>query len=961
LVPLVLLLFAGSAAPLAAQATGTVRGKVTDARSARPLQSVQVFIPGTGRGALTDASGSFQMLNIPAGTHTVRAQLVGYATADASVSVTAGGTGEANFQLEPQALALDGLIVTGTAGQARRREVGNSIAQINLGQVAEPVQNVDQLLQSRTPGLLVTESAGMAGAGSQIRLRGSTSVAMTNQPLIYVDGVRVRSDAYQKNVPPGDYSGRSGNVTASPLADIPPGDIERIEVIKGAAATTLYGTEAAAGVIQIFTKRGRSGAARWSLQVDQGINRLRPFSPSGSVRMGTLPDGSPDVYTATPLLNMEPYVRDGHRQNYALSVNGGGDALQYFVAGNWTDSKGVLPHDEENKVGARGNFTFSPIEKLRLTWNSAYNRSTIQNTPSGNNAHGLTLNAFRQERNYFGDGNPDVVRQVLLYELTTSIDRFITGVTANFDPTSRFTNRFTVGYDLASQENRNIRPYGFVAAPTGIVSDQHFQASTLSAEYTGNYKLDLGEALSTTLSFGGQSITSQEINLAARGNDLPGPGKPTVSNAALYQGVEERQRVVNAGLFAQALLGLKDKYFLTVGGRADGNSAFGQDLGLQFYPKVSGSYVVSEESFWPEAAGSLKLRAAYGESGRAPGAFDAVRTWGAVGYAGQAAFFPRNRGNPKLGPERTGEIELGFDAAFLHERVQTEFTWYYQKTKDALFFVRQAPSFGWADIDDSTSQLENVGTMRNAGIELSLNGILVERKAWGWELGGSVYTNRSMVLDLGGASEFGAGGGWIKVGAPIMAKRGNMITNAREKADPILVHDTIYGPQQPTLVLNAMTTLRLPHGVQISARGEYQGGGYISDGASANALQRAVRWPSCLSAYGNLAEGKASELTAWERKMCIQKNYENDFLIYPKDFFKLREVTLQVPVTRIVRGSDNAVLTLSARNWFTWKNKDLLMFDPEMVGDGGFGNQNTGIAEQIPPAASLLMSLRISF
>jgi hypothetical protein len=145
-----------------------------------------------------------------------------------------------------------------------------------------------------------------------------------------------------------------------------------------------------------------------------------------------------------------------------------------------------------------------------------------------------------------------------------------------------------------------------------------------------------------------------------------------------------------------------------------------------------------------------------------------------------------------------------------------------------------------------------------------------------------------------------------------------------------------------------------------TARGEYQGGGYIADGASENALQRAVEWPTCTNAYALLKAGQEKELTAWERKLCIQKNYENDFLVYPKDFFKLREVSLQAPLS-FIPGASNATFTISARNWYTWKNKDFPIFDPEMVGNGGFGNQNTTITEHIPPAASLVASLRVVF
>src|SRR5690606_4856281 len=175
-------------------------------------------------------------------------------------------------------------VVTGTAGAARRREVGNTVAQIDVTDLPAPPPNVDALLQSQAAGILVGQGNGSVGAGAQIRLRGAVSVSQSNQPIIYVDGVRVRSDSYARNISPTEGAGRGGNVTASPLNDINPNDIERIEVLKGSAASTLYGTEAAAGVIQIFTKRGSSGSPRWTLQVDQGFNELRPFAPDVDVR-----------------------------------------------------------------------------------------------------------------------------------------------------------------------------------------------------------------------------------------------------------------------------------------------------------------------------------------------------------------------------------------------------------------------------------------------------------------------------------------------------------------------------------------------------------------------------------------------------------------------------------------------------------------------------------------------------
>lgn len=953
LLPVLLLpLLALSPAVASAQATGTVRGRVTT-EAQRPISGATVLIVGTNRGALTNTDGEYAIVNVPTGAQTVRVQMIGYARTERSVTVAAGQVASADFQLATQALSLDEVVVTGTAGAARKREVGNSIAQIKVSDVAEPVANVDQLLQSRAPGMVVTESSGMAGSGAQIRLRGTVSVSQSNQPLIYVDGVRVKSDAYKKNVPPGDYGGRSGNVTASPLSDIDPGDIDRIEVIKGAAATTLYGTEASAGVIQIFTRRGQSGAPRWSASVDQGFNRLMAFAPE-----------------PRPFLNIDEYTRRGgsfldrnlpgtgvaYRQGYSANVSGGTEQMQYFVSGSMDANEGVLPLDEEKKYNIRGNFTFAPLPKMTVSWNTSYGRSAIQNTPSGNNAHGLTLNAFRQERNYFSDGDPEVVSQVLEYELNTWIDRFITGGTVEFQPSERFSNRLTIGYDLASQENRNVRPYGFVAAPAGILSDQRFNNSTLTFDYVGSYRLDLPKAMSTTLSFGGQSVTNSEVNTIAKGDNLPGPGEPTVSNTAIQTAVEERTRLVNAGFFGQALFNLRDRYFITFGGRVDGNSAFGKDFGLQFYPKVSGSYVISDESFWPSSLGSTKLRAAYGQSGRAPGAFDAVKTWDAAQYAGQSAFLPSNLGNPNLGPERTSELELGFDAAFLGERVTTELTYYHSTTSDALFLVREAPSEGF-----SLSQLQNVGKLENKGMELAMNALVFENASWRVNMGGSLYTNQSKVLDLGGATEFSIGGGWIKVGEPAFALRGIRIVNEDEIADPVLERDYIFGPQNPTHIIGMNLSVSMPKGIELDARGEYQAGGWINDNASAQALARGVLWPTCTHAYALADANQENMMTAWERKMCNSANFENDLNNYPKDFFKIREVSLRIPVRQAIPGSSNASLILSARNFYTWKNKRFLMFDPEMVGDSGFGAANTGISEQIPPTAAFVASLRVTF
>ena len=264
----------------AAQGVGVIRGRVLEEGTLRPLASAQITIGGTSLGTLTNAAGEFNIVNVPAGRYSVTAQSIGYGRAERTVTLTAGQVASVEFTLATQALALDEVVVTGTAGAARRRELGNTISQINVADVPEPVVSTDALLQGRTSGLTVTQNSGGVGGGASIRLRGNVSATMSNQPLIYIDGIRVRSEGFPKNAFPSGNNAASDNTSYSPLNDINPNDIDRVEVIKGPAATTLYGTDAAAGVIQIFTKRGRSGGTQWTAQVDAGFSRVNEFGPT---------------------------------------------------------------------------------------------------------------------------------------------------------------------------------------------------------------------------------------------------------------------------------------------------------------------------------------------------------------------------------------------------------------------------------------------------------------------------------------------------------------------------------------------------------------------------------------------------------------------------------------------------------------------------------------------------------
>src|SRR5947207_15223632 len=279
-------LLASGAAPLAAsararlrqqQAEGRVSGRVVDARTNAPLSAVRVYVAGTQTGVMTNADGRYELLGVAAGTHDVRAQRIGYRSSTQTVVVPSSGAATVDFGLGEEALALEQVVVTGTSSEARRREVGNSITQINLASVAEPTKSVETVLQARVPGMTVDFGGATIGQGATIRVRGNVSLSQSNQPLVYVDGVRQTANNYPRNVSQGGSTFNAAQVEASPLADIDPDNIERVEVIKGAAAATLYGTEAAAGVIQIVTKHGTAGKPAVPLQTQRGMSWVRPW------------------------------------------------------------------------------------------------------------------------------------------------------------------------------------------------------------------------------------------------------------------------------------------------------------------------------------------------------------------------------------------------------------------------------------------------------------------------------------------------------------------------------------------------------------------------------------------------------------------------------------------------------------------------------------------------------------
>ena len=973
----------------AAPIVGSLTGLVTDAGSGRPLSAAQVFIEGTGLGGLTNASGRYLIINVPAGTHTLRVELIGYTSSSQEVTVADDQATTADFGLNEEVIDFDEIVVTGTAGQARRREVGNAIEQINVAEVAEPVTDVGAMLQARVAGARIQFGSGNSGSGADIRLRGNVSVALSNQPIIYIDGMRSKSE-------PTSTDGGAEDVY-SPLSDLNPDDIDRIEVIKGPAATTLYGTEAAAGVIQIFTKQGGQGAPQWTAEVQQGVSYFRPF--------GT--DEAPHMF-------LHPVFQNGHRQRYSMQVRGGTGDLGYFASAAWNDNIGAVVTDAETKLNLRANTTFRPHEDVLIQFNNTLARTDFQQAQMGNSVTSIMMTAIRGPRSYMpgfsGTGRDEETLRLLLdEEYKNQIIRAVSGLTVNYTPGADFTHRLTLGYDYSQDDHFNDQQHCWLC-PIGRMGDFSdyiaggeqrrgmSQNTIVSFDYIGTWGFDLAENIRSTLSFGAQGVENDIENNEYVVRHYPGPGEFTLQTGATRQSISHnRLRVITGGFFMQDQIGISDKYFLTVGARVDGNSAFGEKVGFALlgddfrfaiYPKISGSYVVSDEEFWPEAFGQVKLRGAYGLAGRAPGAFDKVRTWNPVGYgpSGQA-YYPSNRGNDELGPEQTIEYEFGMDGAWLNGRFNAEITYYQQTTADALFRVSSPYSEGgWG------AQLQNVGEFSNKGIEIQTNTTVLDTRSFRWDLGLGLATNHSEVHDLGGAAQFGLHEyGWIIEGEPVPVIRGQRIMNFNELADPIFSDGrVIYGPANPPYMFTGSTSFDLPGGLNLSARGEYLRGGWISNYFETGALWRTISHPKCYDAYrkvdpnwtngGEFGDAppppgpdvRPPDMYAWEMGQCFGLP-NNEHGIHESDFAELRDVTLSIPVSNLLPSltswASRADLVISGRNVAFWTHKNLVTGHPEQnenyistTESGEFRHDLVkGIDETLPPVSYFTVSLRAIF
>ena len=764
------LAFASLPSQMTAQGTGgTVRGRVTDATTGRPLADAQVVVAGTRIGGISNSTGEFTLTGVPTGARSVTVRRIGYQPVTQAVTVDAGAAATMDVRLTVSAVNLTDVVVTGTGAPTERRKVGTSIGSVDSAMISKAqAQTVDQAMQGKVPGAQITQnSGGPGGGGISVRLRGVNSFISGSDPLYIVDGVIVDNSSAQLS----DLGIRSN--PQNRLADINPADIERIEIIRGAAGAALYCSRANNGVVQIFTRRGTSGKPRYTYSSRYSSAQLReqqpfnfyPFDAAGlPIARFNYQD---DIFETAPATE----------QN--LTVEGGSEATRYFVSANFANEDGIMRSTSSRRLGARVNLQQQLTSRLIANVTTNYIQTDNQLQAFGEqNDYGIMGSLF------FAPTHVDFRPVNGVYPLPPAlgtnpllaiarirnpqeIDRFIGSAKLTFNPTTRLLLDYSLGIDNVSFEQRQFVPRNAVlgTAPLSTGRSQSVFQGTRVINQDGIAGYTWGQMGAFELrSTGGFNFTEQKVRTTAATANGLAPVGDLVGAGSVFAAGQTEIKLRTLGFYGQQEVAWNDKLFLTGAVRYDASSTFAPSERWQVFPKFSASYVaIGNRS---GMLNNLRLRSALGWAGSQPGivnAYSQYITYDNIPFAGRPGFGNSTTfGNPDLKNERAREWEVGAEVGLFSGRVGAEATYYDRVVSDLLFFRPLPTSTGFS------RQFFPIGEMSNKGVEILVNTRNVTSKNIEWSTTATYTKNKNLVekLDI---LDFQSAGGYpnrIRAGQP---------------------------------------------------------------------------------------------------------------------------------------------------------------------------------------------------
>lgn len=1007
----------------AQQQTGRIRGRVTDADDKSALPAAQIQIVGTTIGSITGATGQYVVTGAPAGTVTLRVRRIGYTSKTQDVVVPAGGEVVADIGLTRAATQLSEVITTAT-GDVEKKSFGNVVATVNADSLLgkAPITNVNELLQARTAGLQVIQGTGQTGASSSIRIRGASSLSLTNEPLIIVDGIRFDNSPAASNF---------SSIRVNRLGTLNPDEIESLDVIKGPSAAALYGTAAANGVIVIRTKKGKVGAPRWSVFAEGGaVSQPAEFTPNyqgwgTNLNAAGQRVGNPvqcKVFAAArkacaldSLTTYNPWTasetdpfQTQPRYTAGLQVSGGSDQLRYFISGEHQNEVGpyTMPDFEINRITAlrgtrpldreinpneltmnamRGNFSISIRPNLTLDVNTGYIRRDLYNAFEGTFFAGMTFQYMTGPgfKNATNGLQREFVGDVFGVEGKLRDDRFTGSSALNWQPYSWLTARAVVGLDQTNsfgyrQQLKGQGPQ--VGVSWGPISNEG--GKDYDRSNNSRYTLDVGATatkdfahqINSRTSVGVQRFFDALYQSQGRGYGLP-PGASTPNSARQRESWEFTSEEATYGAFIEEALSWRDRLFLSGAVRTDQTSAFGREATRTIYPRAAVSYVISDEAWFPKLRGvdRLRLRTAYGKAGVQPSTIAALQFLGAAAFpTGTSADEPGLRlasiGNQNLKPEVTTEVEGGFDLGLLNGRINIEATMFRKLSRDALFNRPLPPSYGTAIGSGSPTQWQNLAAVENRGTELTIDVAVLQSRALSLDLHANGSLLKNKLVDAGSVPLPTTPGARNEVGYPLFGLWDRKIASYADKNGDGLIGDdeidvpaalTYRGPSLPQREAGLSTTLGFfNRALQVSVLMDYRGDFY-------------KRWQyeewRCQSS-GNCAAVNDPKASLADQAAATAANSSSKRTVWgyfvPNDFMKLREISANytLPPNLAARWLHSRAVSINvaARNLgYPWSRYPGI--DPESNNSvANTGGGNSELTAQ-PPLRYIISRVNIQF
>jgi len=899
-----------------------ISGVVVSKKDGSPLPGANVFIKGTRYGAATDVDGRFQF-SLPAEKDFVLVvKFMGYKKLERRFSPE-DDLKNLRFELEEDIFMTEEVVVTGVATRTAKEVAEVAVSRIRADQLTQlqAYQDLSQLITAKVPGVRIENVSGNPGSGFRFNMRSGGGLNGDEQPVIYVDGVRIDNSEYE-----GAWAGGQG---ISLLADLNPEDIEKIEILKGPAAAASYGTNGSNGVILITTKRGRLAAGRKKLvnvnyKIVLGYN-----TPSYRYKQG-------DYYYFT-WRDMNAIHRNGPIQQQTVSATGGTELVRYYVSLDRRFEYGLLPNSRFDRKTLRANFDAYPSRNLTISVSTGFSLSENERPQNDNNLFAWLGNVIRYPTYSACDS-----LAIASIKNVINGNRFVGSVQVVWSPVPRLEARINLGVDNSDLRNWEFRPPGFRYGSLTEGRKNIRTRNNLQVTYTADlrYSFSPAEGLNITSTVGTQLFEQRTRSTFMEKRNFLSPLIWEIEAGAEYTGMAEGlYHARQAGLFMDHAFSYQSTYFFSFMLRRDYASVVGKKAPSILYPRASFAVRFDRFPFVPQMFNLLKLRAGYGETGVLPDFLDGVPLlWGtrpsAYGIGAEVATI----GNEKIKPERVKEVEFGLESEILG-RYSFEFTFYRQTAEESILEMELPPSTG-----KTADNMEvNVGRVKGWGIETLLQARLLDRRNLRLDLSMTHSYQTNEVVDMGGAQPIigSRGVNVIKEGLPKHAFYHYKVYGARfdengRYAGPKRSKTKVYlGVPIPPYTGSLSLDLALFRKLRIYGLFEWATGHSILNYTHRQAIRERnnKRWRELRDILGMndyfehidpAPVGSPEYIAAAHEYAFYDRSMKGNF-IEPADYLKLREISISYDMTQLGKQLlgplfPGVAVGFSARNvWTTTK------------------------------------------